>query len=38
MRAHTFLYETIDPTREDLASVAQWLRAEPDQIEVHIKQ
>ena len=37
MRAHTFLYETIDPTREDLASVAQWLRAEPDQIEVHIK-
>ena len=38
MRAHTFLYETVDPTREDLASVAQWLRAEPDQIEVHIKQ
>ena len=37
-RAHTFLYETIDPTREDLASVAQWLHAEPDQIEVHIKQ
>ena len=38
MRAHTFLYEEVDPTREDLASVAQWLRAEPDQIEVHIKQ
>ena len=38
MRAHTFLYEEVDPTREDLASVAQWLRAEPDQIEVHIQQ
>lgn len=37
MRAHLFLYEEVDPTREDLASVAQWLRAEPDQIEVHIK-
>ncbi len=38
MRAHLFLYEEVDPTREDLASVAQWLSAAPDQIEVHIKQ
>lgn len=37
MRAHLFLYEEVDPTREDLVSVAQWLHAEPDQIEVHIK-
>ena len=37
MRAHLFLYEEVDPTREDLVSVAQWLHAEPYQIEVHIK-
>ena len=38
MRAHTFLYETVDPTKADLVSVAEWLNSSPDQIEVHIRQ
>ena len=38
MRAYSFLYEEVDPTKADLVSVAEWLNAKPDQIEVNIKQ
>lgn len=37
MKSYVFLYEHVDPSKKDLASVAQWLNAKPDEIVVHIR-
>lgn len=38
MRAHSFLYDAVDPSESDLINVARWLNESPENITVHIQQ